>query len=308
MTGRSCVYEGWVRHRRRGDVDHELRVPLFMAYLDLDELPGLFDGMPLWSARGPAPAWFRRSDHLGDPAEPLAETVRELVALRTGARPGGPIRLLTNLRYLGHCFNPVSFYYCYDAADRRVEAVVAEVTNTPWNERHAYVLDAASSSEPNPAQPAGGIVRGRFEKVFHVSPFMGMDHTYDWRLTEPGDQLLVHIDSERDGTVVFDATLSLERRPFSNRLLVRHPALTMRVVAQIYAHALRLKLKGARYHPNPTGAPLLGRGKRDHAHRSREAAAWSGGLAPAREPQPPPPDATTPAPSAPSAPMVGAPR
>ncbi len=262
----SCVYEGWVRHRRRGEVEHELRMPLFMAYLDLAELPGVFDGMPLWSARRPAVAWFRREDHLGDPAQPLADTIRALVAARTGHAPDGPIRLLTNLRYLGHCFNPVSFYYCFDTTGDRVTAVVAEVTNTPWAERHAYVL------ESDPSRPAGGIVRGRFAKEFHVSPFMGMDHTYEWRLSSPGDRLQVHIDSEQDDAVVFDATLSLERRPFSAAVLRRHPALTLRVVAQIYGHALKLKRKGAPYHPNPTGEPVLGPGKRDRARRSRETA------------------------------------
>jgi DUF1365 family protein len=188
------------------------------------------------------------------------------VAARTGRRPQGPIRLLTNLRYLGHCFNPVSFYYCYDAGGERVAAVVAEVTNTPWGERHAYVLEA------DPARPAGSIVRGRFAKEFHVSPFMGMDHTYDWRLSTPGARLQVHIDSEQDGAVVFDATLSLERRPFSAAVLRRHPAMTLRVVGQIYGHALRLKRKGAPYHANPSGAPVLGPGRRGRARRSRDAA------------------------------------
>ena len=115
----SCIYEGSVRHRRRGEVEHELRFPLFMAYLDLDELPELFDGMPLWSARRPgARPGFAGPTTSAIPTEPLAETIRALVAERTGRRPEGPIRLLTNLRYLGHCFNPVSFYYCYDAPAR----------------------------------------------------------------------------------------------------------------------------------------------------------------------------------------------
>ena len=217
-----------------------------------------------WSTRRPALARFRRTDHLGDPAEPLERSVRTLVADRTGNRPDGPIRLLTNLRYLGHCFNPVSFYYCFSADGDRVVAVVAEVTNTPWGERHAYVMAA------DPDQPSGGVLHGRMAKEFHVSPFMGMDHTYDWRLTAPGEQLIVHIDSERSGAHAFDATLSLERRPIAAGLLVRHPAMTLRVVAQIYIHALRLRLKHARYFPNPSGAPLLGRARRESARVSRE--------------------------------------
>ena len=153
----SCIYRGWVRHRRYGAVPHTLRTNLFMLHLDLDELPQLFDRYRYASARGRAPVEFRRSDHLGDPRRPLADVIRELVEARCGVRPLGPVRLLTNLRYLGHCFNPVSFYYCYEEpGSERVAAIVAEVTNTPWGERHAYVL-------PND-RPAASIMRGRFAK------------------------------------------------------------------------------------------------------------------------------------------------
>jgi DUF1365 family protein len=267
----SCVYEGWVRHRRHGPASHALRMRLFMLYLDLDELPELFDRYRIASARGRAIVEFRREDHLGDVRRPLAGEIRELVAARTGARPSGPVRLLTNLRYFGHCFNPLSLYYCFDPAGTRVEAIVAEVTNTPWGERHAYVLSPASEL------PVGSLMFGRFEKAFHVSPFMGMDHTYGWRMNEPGRRLFVHIDSEQNEQIVFDATLSLERGPLTparlGALLVRHPLLTLRIVRQIYAHGLRLRLKGARYFPNPSGAPLLGRARREHARSSREGAA-----------------------------------
>jgi DUF1365 family protein len=279
-TPTSCLYDGWVRHRRFIGVEHELRTHFFTAYLDLDELPELFDHSRLWSARGRAIAAFRREDHFGDPARPLAEEVRRLVAARSGAAPTGPIRLLTNLRYFGHCFNPVSFYYCFAADGERVETVVAEVTNTPWGERHAYVLEPAAD------RPAGAVLRGRFAKEFHVSPFMGMDHTYTWAMTEPAEQLVVHIESAFTGApedpqtggpagrLAFDATLSLRRRELSAatmlRLLARHPMITLRSQRQIYTHGLRLKLKGARYFPNPSGAPLIGRSRRRHAQRSRE--------------------------------------
>jgi len=266
----SCVYEGWVRHRRLGAIAHELRAKLVMLYLDLGELPELFDSFVLASARGRALAEFRRSDHLGDPHRPLDEEIRELVAARTGERPAGPIRLLTNLRYLGHCFNPVSFYYCFDEGGSRVQTIVAEVTNTPWGERHAYVLS------PPEGRPGASVMRGRFEKDFHVSPFMGMDHTYAWRMTEPGERLIVHIESERDERIVFDATLSLSRRELTPArlrfLLARHPLLTLRIVVQIYANGLRLALRGARYFPNPSGAPLLRRAHRAHTRASREGA------------------------------------
>jgi|HubBroStandDraft_2_1064218.scaffolds.fasta_scaffold00089_9 DUF1365 family protein len=248
----SCLYEGSVRHRRYGSPSDEFRYPMFMAYLDLDELPQCFDGHRLWSARRAAPAWFRRADYLGDPRTPLTQAVRELVLARTGVEPNGPIRLLTHLRYFGHCFNPVSFYYCYDSAGEHVRAVVAHVTNTPWGERHAYVMPVARTADHGTV----ALIGAQFEKALHVSPLMGMDHIYDWRLTEPGPRLSVHIESHRtDGERVFDATLSLERRDLSGReltrALARYPFLTLRILARIYGHALRLRLRGARYFPHP---------------------------------------------------------
>ncbi len=244
----SALYEGWVRHRRFEPVEHEFRYRLFLPYLDLDEMPEVLDPYALWSARRPAPAWFRRSDFMGDSSLPLADCARDAAAETLGSRPAGPVRLLANLRYLGHSFNPVSFYFCFDERDASVEAVVAEVTNTPWGERHAYAIGHADDDR---------VIRGRLEKSFHVSPLMGMDHTYDWRVTTPGDELVVHIASSRAGNQAFDATLSLRRRELSPGLmrsvLVRYPAMSVRVATAIYWQALRLKLKGAPYHAHPQG-------------------------------------------------------
>jgi uncharacterized protein len=255
---RSCIYEGTVRHRRTGAVPDELRYDLFMMYLDLDELPHLFDGLTrLWSARRPALAWFRRADYLGDPRVPLGDAVRELVHERTGVRPPGPIRLLTHLRYFGHCFNPVSFYYCFDALDERVVAVVAHVTNTPWGERHAYVMPVVHARDHGTVT----LMRAQLDKRLHVSPLMGMDHVYDWRMTAPCEQLLVHIESHREQRTVFDATLSLRRRELTSRslrsVLIGYPLITLRIVTRIYTHALRLRLRGARWFPHPRRAGAL---------------------------------------------------
>lgn len=241
----SALYEGSVRHRRHLPVEHAFSYRHAMVLLDLDELPDVLDRHPLYSARRPALARFRREDHLGDPGRPLSECVRELVEERTGRRPDGPIRLLTTLRTMGHNFNPVSFFYCY-RHDGRVQWVVAQVTNTPWGESHAYVL----------ARGGTAVMRDTMEKVFHVSPFIGMDNRYDWRVTDPDERLLVHIDeTDADGRRLFDATLSLERHELSRarmtRMLARFPATSLRVVFLIYWNALRLKLKGAPYHPHP---------------------------------------------------------
>lgn len=255
----SAVYEGVVRHRRFLPRRHELRMRLFMMYLDLDELPGALDGRLLWSARHPAPICFRREDYLGDPDRDLADAVRERVASETGRRPGGPIRMLTHLRTLGYVFNPVTFYYCFDAGDTRVECVVAEITNTPWKQRHAYVL---------PAPPHGcrdGILRWSFDKRFHVSPFMGMNQRYEWVFTEPGDRLGIVMRSDQDGRRVFDASMSLRRREIGEvgpgRILASYPLMTMRVIGKIHLEALKLWLKRVPVQPHP-----------DRAGRERSAA------------------------------------
>jgi DUF1365 family protein len=238
----SAIYEGTIRHRRFAVRNHEFRYRLAMAYIDLDELPTLLGGR--LTRRRPGLVRFRRTDYLGDPSTPLTDAVRTLVAENLGSAPQGPIRLLTHLRAFGHCFNPVSFYYCFASDGERLEAIVAEVTNTPWGERHAYVLDAD-----------GRVPQGGFDKALHVSPFMPMDQRYTWRAPAPAQTLSVQIESSRDGSKAFDATLGLKRRPLTRRSLARvtarHPAATLQMLALIYGHAVALKLKGVPVQPHP---------------------------------------------------------
>jgi len=246
----SALYLGQVRHRRFAPRAHAFVYRLFMVYLDLDEIDTVFRGRWLWSTRRWALARFRRSDYLGDPAVPLDQAVRDKVEQETGKRPTGPIRLLTHLRYFGLGFNPVSFYYCFDAKGERVETIVAEVTNTPWNERHVYVLPDADN------EGHGNSRRHRLAKHFHVSPFIGMDIRYDWRFTHPGSALNVHMEDYQDGAKLFDATLTLERQRITAArlatVLLAFPFMTARVLGGIYWQALRLWLKRIPFHTHPS--------------------------------------------------------
>jgi uncharacterized protein len=255
------MYVGTIRHRRFAPRTNEFRYRLYMSYVDLAELPQVFDRFWLWSARRPALAWYKRSDYLGDPKVPLDLAVRSLVEAQTGKRPAGPIRLLTHLRTFGLSFNPVSFYYVFDEAGTRVETIVAEITNTPWDERHAYVLPVAKGK----AQGAK-VWRFGFEKAFHVSPFLPMDMHYDWRFTAPGDSLDVHMENWRDGAAQFDATLHLHREPLNSvtlaRALMSVPLVTMKVATLIYWQALKLLVKRTPFYTHPdklAAARIVGR-------------------------------------------------
>lgn len=267
----SAVYEGVVRHRRHAPVPHHFDYRIAQLYVDLDEIDTLFQDRWLWTAQGRNVAEFRRADYLGPDGIPLTEAVRRRVAEATGVRPDGPIRLLTHLRYFGYAFNPVSFYYCYlrgqpptasnvgrdsdqhanpatNTTDR-LGFIVAEITNTPWGERHAYVLPVDA------ARPQGRALHWDFPKAFHVSPFLPMDRDYRWSFTTPGADLLAHMEVWRHDACEFDATLTLRRRPLTSaslaRVLWRYPAMTARVVAAIHWQALRLWVKGNPVYDHP---------------------------------------------------------
>lgn len=237
-----------------------------MLYVDLAELPALFAESRLWSVDGSGIARLRRADHLKavDVGVPLLEAARCVVEQATGERPVGPIRLLTHFEYLGYRFNPVSFYYCYKSDETTLAAIIAEINNTPWGEQHCYVLPCDAAL----AHRDAARVMFRFEKSFHVSPFMPMNQHYDWSFSEPGSALSVRMRSfadsvaertrDADAPSAFDATLTLRREPWSlaglNRMLVAYPLMTAQVIGAIYWEALRLWWKGIGYVPHPGAA------------------------------------------------------
>lgn len=247
----SAVYEGIVTHRRHAPHPHAFRYRMAQLWLDLDEVDEVFAGRWFWSANRRNLAEFRRADYFGSPEIPLADAVRDRVALALGRRPSGPVRLLAHPRYAGYVFNPVSFYYCYEGDGETLAAVLSEITNTPWRERHAYV-QAADGGE-------GHAIDATFQKAFHVSPFMPMERTYRWRFTRPGERLGVHMDVLRDGEREFDAHLALSRRPLTGaslaRVLWRYPLMTAKVIGAIHVEALRLWLKRNPIYDHPGKEP-----------------------------------------------------
>ena len=217
-----------------------------MTYFDISKVESLLPNSFLFKINKPALVSYYRSDYHGDTRLTLDESVRKTVKEKTGTSLEGPIRLLTHLRYFGYCFNPVSFYYCFDKSDKKLEMIMAEVTNTPWNERHCYFITSKKNKS----------FRQQLKKQFHVSPFWDMDHDYDWYFSDVSDSISVNMINYKEAKKVFDATLSL---PVSKKLtnlnlflsVLRFPFSTLMVYLRIHYQAFKLWVKGATFYSHP---------------------------------------------------------
>jgi DUF1365 family protein len=260
----SAIYTGKVRHRRFSPKQHEFEYDVFMMYLDTREITEVFSLSRFWSLTHFAPAQFKRTDfhidngHMNqghidknqltqNPLPSIDESVRNTVAATLGKRPSGPIRMLVNLRYWGVNMNPISTYYCFDDSGEKLIAILAEVHNTPWNERHAYVLTGEDFTHKQHIN---------FPKAFHVSPFNPIEMDYRWHSTTPNTTLALHLENWQDNLKIMDATMTLVREPITaksmNKILIRFPWMTVKVVAAIYWQAVKLWWKGVPIfaHPN----------------------------------------------------------
>ncbi|MBK8572788.1 MAG: DUF1365 domain-containing protein [Holophagaceae bacterium] len=249
-----AIYVGEVRHRRLKPKAHAFTYPLFMAFLDVDRIPELCRVSPFLSYGRWNWAAFHEEDQFGDPALPLRERLRRDAEAKGHALPEGPIYLLTHLRYLGICFNPVSYFYCHDR-EGRLALIMAQVSNTPWRERHTYWMPVAEG------QQGPGGVSFDVPKAFHVSPFMPMDCRYRWAFNTPGATLRVHIAEFDSLDLFFDAALILEKRPWTAgillKTLVQFPWMTLKVLAAIHWEAFWLWIKRVPVftHPGPATSP-----------------------------------------------------
>ena len=217
-----------------------------MTYFDISKVESLLSESFLFKINKPALVSYYRSDYHGDTKLTLDESVRKTVKEKTGMSLEGPIRLLTHLRYFGYCFNPVSFYYCFDKSDKKIEMIMAEVTNTPWNERHCYFITAKKNKS----------FRQELKKEFHVSPFWDMNHDYDWYFSDVSDSISVNMINYKEAKKVFDATLSLNvSKKLTNLNLflsvLRFPFSTLMVYLRIHYQAFKLWVKGATFYDHP---------------------------------------------------------
>lgn len=237
------LYVGSVEHRRRTPKAHAFSYSLHMWFFDLDrleEIPELAPWVALQGGRWAINRYCRR-DYLGEPTIPLGKSVRQRMKELTGSEVTGGVCGLLNLRTLGLFFSPVNFYYGYDR-DGNLSHFLAEVSNTPWNERHHY---------------AYGLRQAPYQmeqvKAFHVSPFNPMTQHYRWRLEAPGETLAVTIEIDDERGDIFSANLRMQRRTLDRAtivpFLIKKPVMTAFIVGGIYYQALKIFLKGIPYIP-----------------------------------------------------------
>ena len=252
MWPRDAIATGWVVHHRRAPREHRFRYPMRQVLVDVERLDDWVGRSRLWSLDRGNLATLRRRDHLPDEPGTLAEAARGLVSGATGEMPDGRVLLLSHPRLWGHAFNPVSFLFCLDADDG-LAAVIAEVHNTPWDERHVYVLPVARHARFDNEWHFG------FDKAFHVSPFLPMDLAYHWTFSLKDQQLDIRMRAERGGAPVFGAAQRVRFEPATPAALtampLRFPFLGISVLARIYWQALRLKLKRTPFFTHPAARP-----------------------------------------------------
>jgi uncharacterized protein len=242
----AALYPARVMHRRHVAPLYRFVYRIFYVLIDIDRLDEVAHKVRGFSVDRFNLASLRRRD-FGDQSGNLRGWAEALLATHGVTLQGGRIRLLALPRLLGFGFNPISLWYC-DHADGTPRAVIAEVHNT-FGERHHYVL--ASGGEPLAYE--GPHTK---EKCFHVSPFFDLVGRYQFALSAPDERLRVAIHETRDDAPLMDAILAAERKPFTTGTLLSHslrmPLMTLKVVVGIHWEALKLWLRGARYHPKPS--------------------------------------------------------
>ena len=240
------IYHGIITHTRSSPKKHSFSYKTNMLYLDLDKINEAFSGKVFWSYNKPNFASFYRSDFYGDKNITIKKSIQALLIKKINLNHKGKIFLLTTIRFFGYSFNPVSFYYCFDES-KKIQAIVTHITNTPWKEKYAYVHDCRNNESMTKTF--------KFEKNFHVSPFMPMDIDYNWVFTSPKDFLYVSMDNYLKNKLIFNATLRLTKRAWSsfglNKILFLSFPMSIKAIILIYLNAFLLFIKRVKSYPHP---------------------------------------------------------
>jgi DUF1365 family protein len=236
----SAIYKGYVYHSRYVPKKHAFSYKIFLLWLDLDEISEVEKQVRGFSRTFWSPLRFKREDYLGDPKLPLKQSVLQKMSQLAGKDLNGQIFLLGQVRTFGLYFSPVNFYYLRNE-DGHFSHLLAEVSNTPWDQRHCYLVDLAEQKD--------------CAKMFHVSPFNPMDMQYKWRISQPEQNLTLTLSCYKD-IKHFVASMKLIRQELNSssltRVLLTIPSMTIKTVVGIYWQALKLFLKRLPIYANPT--------------------------------------------------------
>lgn len=245
---KNLIFTGQVRHRRFTPKKHQFSYNLFMFCFDIGDPSNSFKEIKQVSIEQFNWFSFRRKNYLSHPEIPLDEYARQLVVAKFNNYPKGKIYLLTQLSCLGYCFNPISLYFIFDETNQHLDYLIIEVTNTPWGEKHNYVLESSG-------KPKNEVYYYQFQKELHVSPFMAMNYEYQFNLKLNKQKITIHMENHTAGKKDFDATLTLKALPqkgTSFTKVFRHfPLITYKVATAIYWEALKLWMKGIPFYPHP---------------------------------------------------------
>lgn len=234
----NAIYSGFVIHNRLSPKRHIFKYNITMFFLDVDDVENAFAKIPVASVNKFNLISFKRKNYLpSDDAASIREQIIKIINANGYAEVPDKIYILTHVGYFGYCYNPVSFFYCYSKEEQLIY-FLAEVNNTPWNERHVY-FKKLDSSEPE--------IKFNLDKKFHVSPFLPMDMIYKWNIKPPKESASVSMKCFEHNDLLFTASFMLTKKKLSAmncfKALLQNPLATHLLHYRIYWQALKLLIK-----------------------------------------------------------------